>query len=75
MIRAWPTRKRRASTLGLAAISASSLTPYIRAIELGLSPALTICVRGVAAGVAASRLEFVALTGAGWADAGNDEDS
>ena len=51
MMRAWPTCKRRGSSFGLAAISASTLTPYFRAITLGVSPALTVWVRGVAVGV------------------------
>ena len=44
----WPTFKWRESSLGLAAINASTLTPYLRAIVVGVSPALTVCVRALA---------------------------
>lgn len=55
MITAWPICRRRGSSFGLAAISASNLTPYLRAIRLGVSPALTACVRGVTAATAVAR--------------------
>jgi hypothetical protein len=42
MTKVWPTRKRRGSSLRLAAISASTLTLYCRAIKLSVSPALTV---------------------------------
>jgi hypothetical protein len=50
MIKVWPTFMCRASSLGLAAISDSTLTPYFRAMKLGVSCALTVWVRGVEAG-------------------------
>ncbi len=44
----WPTCSRRGWILGLAAKSASTLTRYCRAIMVAVSPALTLCNRGVA---------------------------
>lgn len=42
MTKAWPIRKCRGSSLRLAAVSASTLTPYCRAIKLSVSPVLTV---------------------------------
>ena len=39
-----PTRNRRGSKRGLAAIKALILTPYLRAITEGVSPVFTVCV-------------------------------
>ena len=43
-----PTFIRFGSSLGFAARSASNLNPYLRAMRVGVSPALTVCVRGLA---------------------------
>ena len=42
----WPTRRRRASTLGLAAIIALNFTPYLAAMDVMVSPDLTACDLG-----------------------------
>src|ERR1035441_7602495 len=42
IINVWPTFMCRASSLGLAAMSDSTLTPYFRAMKLGVSCALTV---------------------------------
>ena len=55
MVTARPTCRRRGSSLGFAAISASTFTPYFRAMIVGVSPALMMCVRKVVAGVAGGR--------------------
>ena len=47
MFNIWPTCSRRGWILGLAAKSASTLTRYCRAIMVAVSPALTLCTRGV----------------------------
>ena len=44
MLSVWPICIFRASSLGLDAISASTLIPYFLAILEGVSPALTVCV-------------------------------
>ena len=41
----WPTRSRLGFKLGFAVSNASSFTPYRRAMEEGVSPACTLCVR------------------------------
>jgi hypothetical protein len=67
IIKVWPIRIRRGSNLGLAANSASTLTPYCRAIMVAVSPALTVCVRGLAAGVTVGRPAPADPAGTGWA--------
>ena len=44
MFNSCPTRNRRGSRRGLAAIKALILTPYLRAITEGVSPVFTVCV-------------------------------
>ena len=64
MVRAWPTCSRLGSSRGLAAIKASTFTPYFRAIALGVSPFLTMWVRWLAPGVTGDRLGFAAFDSA-----------
>ena len=45
-----PTCIRRASNRGFAAIRASTFIPYLRAITVGVSPDLTVCVRPLLVG-------------------------
>src|SRR5215207_9978011 len=64
-----PTCKRRASTDGLAAISASSLIPYRRAMPVGVSPVWMVWVRRAVA-VASLTAELRRVAGAETAPAG-----
>ena len=44
MFTIWPGLIRFGSSEGLAAISALNFTPYLRAMEVGVSPLPTVCV-------------------------------
>ena len=48
MFKTWPARIRAGFMSGLAATSALSFTPYLRAMPTAVSPAATVCVRGAA---------------------------
>src|SRR5208282_242462 len=48
MFKIWPTRIRAGFMSGFAASSALSFTPYLRAMPAAVSPATTVCVRGLA---------------------------
>jgi len=55
-----PIWSRLASTRGFAAIKVSSFTPYLRAIDAGVSPDLTVWVRP-GRGMAATRATLLGL--------------
>ena len=70
MARLWPTRSRRASSPGFAAMSVSTFRPYLRAIIVGVSPALTMWLREAGAAAVAGRLGESGVTVDGLVDVG-----
>src|SRR5262245_49093399 len=43
MLTTWPVFSRLASSAGLAAMNALNFTPYLRAMDVGVSPVTTVC--------------------------------